>query len=158
MRPAPSPRWNPLLCGWPMWNLERYRLRGVDLVWPVRALGAITRKVHVEKRTGLTTETDNDSSLSGLSLCEAAWQSAALTAPWRDANTARCWWVFGIYSVGLWCPVKAVRFTGLGSGLEPWWSTHSSGFGGGIPSTLTLFCALQQWSTRRAHSPPGLVW
>lgn len=83
---------------------------------------------------GLTTEMDNDSSLSGLSLCEAAWQSTVLTAPWRDANTARsewrCWWAFGIYSIGLWCAFKAARFTGLGLG----------------------------WSLDEAHAAPGWGW
>lgn len=113
---------------------------------------------------GLTTEMDNDSSLSGLSLCEAAWHNTVLTAPWRVSNTARpewrwwgCWWVFGIYSVGLWCPFKAAQFTGLG----PCWSLDEAQTApgwGGIPLTLTHFCGLQQLSTRCAYSPPGLVW
>lgn len=80
---------------------------------------------------------DNDSSLSGLSLCEAAQQSTVLTAPWRNANTAksewrwwRCWWVFGIYNIGLRCPFKTERFTGLGLG----------------------------WSLDEAHTAPGWGW
>lgn len=49
---------------------------------------------------------------------------------WSEWRWWRGWWVFGIYSVGLWCPFKAVQFTGLGLG----------------------------WSLDEAHAAPGWGW
>lgn len=113
---------------------------------------------------GLTTEMDNDSSLSGLSLCKTAWQSTVLTAPWRHANTVSL--NGGGGGAGGYLASTALDYGVLLKlhDLQVWvWAgalmKHTQRrVGGGIPLTLTFFCRLQQWSTRCAHSPPGLVW
>lgn len=51
-----------------------------DLEWSVHALDEITHQLHVEKHMLLTTEKDNDGSLSRFNLCEAAWHCTVLKA------------------------------------------------------------------------------
>lgn len=138
-----------LFCRWQMWNLERYWPRVADLVWPVCALNEITQRMHVEKHM-VWPQRWTMTALYQAWACVKQHGRGVLTAPCRDANTARsewrCWWVFGIYSVGLWCPFKATWFTGLGLG----WSldeAHTALVWGWDPLDTYAFL----WSTTMEH-------